>query len=313
VEKDARQATALVFPGMGPVGFADVARFMMLNPVARQYVAASDAVLGYSLTDEFEAAEGDYSEAAQVAFLVNCLALAEWAEQTMQVTPQVCAGVSFGGKAAAVHSGALEFGQAVLLTAELARYEHAYFAREHRDLVTHSFTRTPGERLTEILGELVGRGGRHDLSCHIDDDFYMVTLREKDIDWFVKRVRAAGGMNLYTMRPPMHSPALAGLRDGIEAELFGGLRFGDPRIPVVADQDGGVLSTGAEVRRMLLAGYVETVRWPKVVDTMVSLGVGVVHVCGPDSLFGRVRRTTEAFSVVAFDPARALRPRLTNA
>jgi [acyl-carrier-protein] S-malonyltransferase len=301
---------ALVFPGMGPIGFTDVSRFLVLNPIGRRYVADADAVLGYSLLDRFETAEKEYTEYAQVAFLVSCLALAEWAERTLDLVPEVCAAASFGSKAAAVRSGALGFEQMVWLTAELARYENEYFSSEHKDLVTHSFTRTPGERLDEILADLAGP---HYISCHIDDDFYMVTLREQDVDWLVKKIREGGGMSLYTMRPAMHFRALTDLRETIEADLFGQLRFADPVLPVVADQDGRVVRDAEGVRRMLLDGYVETVRWPKVVDTLAGLGIGTVAVCGPDSLFGKVRCTTESFEVIGVDPVMAMRPRPEHA
>jgi len=71
---------AVVFPGMGPSRFADVGKFMVINPYARRLVAKADERLGYSLVDAFRDTEGDYSRHAQVSFLVNCVALAQWAE-----------------------------------------------------------------------------------------------------------------------------------------------------------------------------------------------------------------------------------------
>ena len=75
----ARSGSAVVFPGMGASSFADVGRFMVANPFARRRAAIAGEVLGYSLIDRYRDSEHDYTEAAQVAFLANCLALAEWA------------------------------------------------------------------------------------------------------------------------------------------------------------------------------------------------------------------------------------------
>ncbi|MFE7043225.1 ACP S-malonyltransferase, partial [Streptomyces atratus] len=98
------------------------------------------------------------------------------------------------------------------------------------------------------------------------------------------------------------------LRERAEDELFDGLTFREPRIPVVADQDGTLLTTGDEVRTMLLDGFVRPVRWPDVVAALRRHGVGRLYVSGSDSLFGRVPVTTRNFDVVAVDPRSALQP-----
>jgi [acyl-carrier-protein] S-malonyltransferase len=300
--------TAYVFPGMGPSQFRDVARFMLINPYARALLAEADAVLGYPLFERYRDADADYSEYSQVAFLVNCVASARWAEDRYG-PPAVIAGPSFGSKAAAVQAGSLDFADTVRLTAELARLEEAYFARpEYRELVTHSFARTPSAVLTTILDELTADGVWHEMSCYVDEELHMLSLDGARVPWLEQRLRAEGGLPLYTMRPPMHCAAFAELRDIVEREAFARLRFADPIRPIVADQDGSVLTTAAGVRTMMLDGYVRPVRWPAVVAGLRSLGVARVLVAGPDTLFGRVPVTTANFEVVAANPRTAMLP-----
>ncbi|KAB2346205.1 ACP S-malonyltransferase [Actinomadura rudentiformis] len=289
---------------MGPSSFADVARFMLINPAARKLVKAADEVLGYSLVDRYRENDGDYSEYAQVAFFVNCLALAGEG-----LDPEVCTGPSFGGKMAAVYSGALSFDDGVWMTSRWARCLDEYFAEEHGELITHSFARTPPERLGEILAELDARGTWHEISCHVDDDFTMLTLGQNELEWLEKRLRQAGGLPLYSMYPPMHASVFAPLREKMENEVFRELTFSDPALPVIADQDGAVLETGAQVREMLLDGLVRAVRWPDVVAALKARGIGRLDVAGPDRLFGRVPCTTRNFEVVRHDPRSATRPR----
>lgn len=309
METDLRPDPAIVFPGMGPSDFDGVARFLLINPVARRLLADADEVLGYSLFDRYREAKGDYTEHAQVAFLVVCLALAEWSADRFGVQPAVCAGTSFGGKVAAAYSGALTFEDAVSMTSLLARGLDEFAGRECRDLVTQSFARTPQDVLRRVLDELEEQGERYDISCRVDHDFSMVTLREDRLEWFKERLRAHGGLPLYPMRPPMHTRALAPLRDLMEKEVLAGLRFADPRIPVVADQDGAVLTTGDDVRTMLLDGFVRPVCWPDVLATFKRLNVGTLYISGPDRLFGRVECATRDFEIVPIDPRAALRPR----
>ncbi|MFF3650779.1 ACP S-malonyltransferase [Streptomyces sp. NPDC002181] len=308
MDNDARRGTAVVFPGMAPSPYTDVARFMLVNPFARKLLGVAEEVLGYDLLERFRADPDDYSEYAQVAFLVNSVALARMSEDAVGARPDVCVGASFGGKAAAVHSGALGFADAVRMTAQMTRYETRYFAEHHTDIVTQSFARTPREQLDVIMAELTELGEWHDISCHIDDDFWMLSLRDGMVDWIKERLRALGGMPIYTMKPPMHSSAFGGLKDLIEENVFPELTFRDPDLPVLADQDGRSLETAADVRTMLLDGYVRPVVWPAVVDTLKELGVGTVRVAGPDSLFGRVPRTTRNFEVLRLTPDTAMRP-----
>ncbi|NLU81022.1 ACP S-malonyltransferase [Micromonospora sp. HNM0581] len=300
--------SAIVFPGMGPCDFTDVAKFMLVDRDARELLATASGALDYDLFARYRDSDSDYSEYAQVAFLVNCVALARWAERRVDLRPDLVAGPSFGGKAAAVYSGALDFAEAVRMTARLSRIETEYFAAEQRGVVTMSFVRTPQDRLREILAELDEAGEWYEISCYVDTDFWMVTLHERRIDWFAQRLRAGGGLPLYVMGPPLHAAAFQPLRDRVEAELFGSLHFTDPWIPVVADQDGTVRDTADGVRAMLLDGIVAPVRWPEVVDTFQRREVETVHVCGPDRLWGRVGATVRNFRTTIVDPRRAMSP-----
>jgi [acyl-carrier-protein] S-malonyltransferase len=302
-------SSAIVFPGMGPCRFETVAKFMLINRIARRLTDVASEVLGYDLFERYRTADGDYSEYAQVAFLVNCLALAEWAQEELGATPGLCAGASFGSKAAAIYSKAITFEAGVRLTAGLSRLETEYFATEHTDVVTQSFVRIPPDCLADLLTEMDSRGQWYEVSCYIDTDFHMVSVCRGELEMLQKSVRARGGMPLYVMDPPLHCRAFTGLRDRADAELFGSVDFADPVLGMVSDQDGTVLNTADAVRTSMLDGIVRPVRWPSVVRTMRRNGIGKVHVAGPDSLFGRVRCTTENFEVVKVDPRMAMRPR----
>ncbi|MFF9321481.1 ACP S-malonyltransferase [Streptomyces sp. NPDC014735] len=301
--------TALVFPGMGPVPFSEVGRFMVASPYARELVAVADEALGYSLVDAFRCADGDYSEAAQVAFFVNSLACAHWARDHLGVEPDIVAGPSFGEKAALAYTGAVELPDAVRLTAGIARCLDDYFADHHQDVVTLSFARAPREGLDAILAELDDAGEWHEISCRVDEDFWMVSLAERRVEWMRERLRAIGSLPLYTMRPPMHASAFAPLRARAEREVVSRHTFTDPALPVVADQDGRLLHTGAELRTMLLDGFDHPMDWPSVVTALRDAGVRRLCVAGPDSLFGRVPLTTRTFDVVAAHPRLAMTPR----
>ena len=260
------------------------------------------------MMDRYRTAGEGYSEYSQVAFLISCLALTEWAVDILEIEPIVCCcGPSFGEKSAVTYSGVLPFSETVLLTARLTRCEAAYFRSEHQDVVTQSIARTSESSLRVILGEMTERHEWHDISCYIDHDFHMVSMRAASLERFTREVRAVGGFPLYAMRPPMHSSAFGALRRKVEDEVLGDFQLADPKLPIIADQDGAVVATADGVRGMLLDGFVLPVRWPETVDSMKKLGVTKIFVAGPDSLFGRVSCTIQNFQVVRLNPKLALR------
>ncbi|MFG1949342.1 ACP S-malonyltransferase [Nonomuraea sp. NPDC048826] len=309
MQTDAREDSAIIFPGISPAPFAETARFLLIDPVARRMLAEADEVLGCSVLERHREAGDDYSAGARVAFLVSCLALARWAGRTLGISPRLVAGPSFGGVPAAVHSGALGFADAVSLTASWGRVTEEYFTREHRDVVTLSVARLPEDRLERVLEELKGSEEWYGVACFVDADFHLVSVHESRVEWLQDRMRAEGGMPLSVMRPPMHSSRFGGLRETIERELFGGLRFADPVIPVVSDHDGTVLTSGAQLRELVLDAVVRPVRWPAVIARLRREGIRTFCVSGPDAMWGRVASVRKNFEVVAVKPKTALQPR----
>ncbi|MGW7530052.1 ACP S-malonyltransferase [Streptomyces sp. NPDC054783] len=294
---------------MGPSRFAEVGKFLLLDPFARARLAEADQALGTSVFDNFREQTEDYSEFSQVAFLVNSMALADRAEETLGVVPDICVGPSFGQKAAAAYVGSLPFAEVVRLTAELARLEEDFFGREYTDVVTHSFVRTPEERLAEILADFDERGVWYEFSGHLDRGFTMLSLRENELEELKERISKAGGYSMYSMRPPVHAPAFAALRRRAEEEVFSRYEFADPKLPVVTDQDGTVINSADELRTMMLDTFDRPVNWPAVVAALKDAGVSRVCVTGPDNLFHRLDCTKDNFEVEAVGLPKRSRPR----
>jgi [acyl-carrier-protein] S-malonyltransferase len=217
-------------------------------------------------------------------------------------------GPSFGGMPAAAYAGAVGFADAVRMTAGWGDRVDRYFAEHYSDTVSQSCARLPEEELAEVLAQLRADGEWHDVACYVDTDFAIVSVRERRLPWLVEQMRARGGLPLATMRPPMHSPSFAALREEVAAKVFARLEFSDPVLPMVDDHDGGAVHTAGQVREMVLDGITAPVRWPSVVATLRERGVRELVVAGQDSLWGRVRCSTDNFAVTTLTPRRALVP-----
>ncbi|WP_042389067.1 hypothetical protein [Streptacidiphilus melanogenes] len=297
---------AVVFPAMGPSRFADFGRFMVVDATARKLFAVADEVLGYRVFDELRASEDDYAEVAQVTSFVASLALVEWAGLSGETH---CAGVSFGKMAAAAHAGVLPFEEAVRLVAETARCERDYFAERHTDIVTHSFVKVTAETLDTLLAELADAGEWYEISSYLDRDMFMVSLSEGALTGFKRRITETGGYSLYTMRPPAHAGIFGELRERVDREVLNGYRLCDPRLPIVSDQDGSLVTSAEQARAWILGGITRPMRWPGVVDTLAAEGVRRISVVGRDRLLRRLKCTVENFTTTTVAPESALRPR----
>jgi len=296
------ERTAIVFPGMGPSSFADVGRYMVVDRYARARLAEADEVLGYHLLDRFYGSTDEYSTYHQLAFVVNSTALADRAERELGERPGICAGPSFGQKAAAAYVGSLSFADVLRLTADWAELEQDYFRSAHRDVVTQAVTRVPEEPFAEFLAGLTDRGEYHDLSGRLDDGFLMVSVRESVLDELKAAVAAMGGYSMHTMRPPVHAAGFGDLRLRAELEVLDHYDVEAPRLTLINDCDGSIVRTSEDMRAMLLDTFDRPIDWPAVTGTLGGLGVDRLLITGPDNLFGRLTRTKKNFDVVALDP-----------
>jgi [acyl-carrier-protein] S-malonyltransferase len=299
--------TAIVFPGMAASSYADIGRFMVLDRYVRPRVRAADLALGESLLAGFRAEAQDFGPFAQVAFLVNSLALADRAAAELGMVPDVCVGPSFGQRAATVYTGALSFAEAVCLTVELARCEADYFASLPEDLVTQCFVRVPPEVVSSLLDSLSARGEWIELSVELGDGGVMLSMPSRLLDEVAGRVRDAGGYVMQTMRPAVHARRFAPLRSQADA-ILDCYPVTDPSLPIVADQDGRMIHTAADLRAMLLDTFDHPVNWPAAVASVVAAGASTAYVTGPDQLFHKLGVTKSAFHVVPVTPKVSFRP-----
>src|SRR5690606_39455559 len=94
--------------------------------------------------------------------------------------------------------------------------------------------------LRRVLSRLEKEGTPHEVSCVLGGGFGAVTLPETAVPVLEALIREVRGVPLYSMRPPVHCSALAGLRERA-LKLISAAGPADPRIPLVSDLDGGLV------------------------------------------------------------------------
>jgi [acyl-carrier-protein] S-malonyltransferase len=91
------------------------------------------------------------------------------------------------------------------------------------------------------------------------------------------------------------------------AERMADVAFSDPRIPIVSNASGQLVTTGDGIREALLAQISSPVRWVDCTNTLAENGVDTFLELGPGRvLIGLVRQIREGMDVTAADGPKKL-------
>jgi [acyl-carrier-protein] S-malonyltransferase len=103
-----------------------------------------------------------------------------------------------------------------------------------------------------------------------------------------------------------HSPLMAAAADGMRAVLSD-VQFADPVVPLLANADARLLTTGEACRAELVEHLTTGVDWVRAVETMTAAGVSTFVEVGPGRvLTGLIKRIApDAEAITLDDPAAA--------
>jgi len=83
--------------------------------------------------------------------------------------------------------------------------------------------------------------------------------------------------------------------------LAAAMEVSDPKVGVISNKDGAVITNGREVLDRIVAQISNPVRWDLCMDSLASLGVtGVIEVPPAGTLVGLIKRATPAIEQCAF-------------
>ena len=128
------------------------------------------------------------------------------------------------------------------------------------------------------------------------------------IDALVEAAPGAGADKAIKLKvgAAFHSEAMIPVREKM-AERMAEVSFADPRIPIVSNASGELVTTGDGIREALLAQISSPVRWVDCVNTLAGNGVDTYLELGPGRvLIGLVRQIREGMDVTAADSPKKL-------
>mgnify|MGYP001376060806 CR=1 FL=1 len=296
---------AFVFPGQGSQYVGMGKSLYEASPTARKVFDQADRVLGFPLSQLcFEGPEAQLNDTfnAQPAILtvsIACLyAIKErWQAIGQVIAPIYVAGHSLGEFTALVAADVLDFEAALLLVRERGR------------LMKENGLTRPGGMLAvlglerEVLEEVVREASSRGVItlANANSPGQLVLSGEAAALSYAADLAIAKGAPKVVRLPitiASHSPLMARAAAQF-AELVARLPLRQPRIPVVANITGQILTTADEVRKELADHILKPVQWTTSVLEMVTLGSAEFFEIGPGQvLSGLIRRISREVQVV---------------
>jgi [acyl-carrier-protein] S-malonyltransferase len=309
---------AFVFPGQGSQYVGMGKALYDASETARRVFRRADEVLGFGLTRMcFEGPEHDLNDTinAQPAILtvsIACLnAMRErWHTMGQVIAPRYVAGHSLGEFTALVAADVIDFDSALVLVRERGR------------LMKENGTERPGGMLAVLgLDRDVIEGVVADAAvmgvitvANANSPGQIVLSGEAPaLERAAELARARGAARV--VRLPIsiasHSPLMARAAAQF-GEIVARLPLRQPRIPVVANITGQILTSADDIRKELADHILKPVQWTSSVVEMVTRGSAEFLEIGPGQvLSGLIRRISQEVRVVTLNDrevARVLTP-----
>jgi len=298
---------AFVFPGQGAQAVGMGKDAYESSAAAKAIYDKADEALGYSISKlSFEGPEEELRQTAntQPALLATSVALLEvYKEQGLK--PDYVAGHSLGEYSALVAAGVLEFADAVKLVRARGQFmEQAVPGGQGAMAAVLGAERAA---LQALCSEITAAGTVVELANVNCPGQIVVSGSAAGVAAVVERGKEAGAKRVIPLEVsgPFHSSLMQPAADKL-AEALAQAEFRGASVPVVANVHARPVTSGAELRELLVKQVVSPVQWEDTiayligegVDTFVEIGSGTV-------LAGLIKKIDKSVRIVSVNSAAA--------
>lgn len=274
---------AFVFPGQGSQTVGMCKAFYDEYAVAKRVFEEADEALGFSITKMcFEGPESDLrlTYNTQPAILTASTACAAVLKEK-GIACDVAAGHSLGEYSALVNTGALAFADAVRIVRKRGQ-----FMQEAVPVGEGSMAAVLGlesDKIVEICQAVEAEGGEAVQAVNFNCPGQVVIAGAVNaVNKAVEALKAAGAKRavLLPVSAPFHSTLMKPASERL-AEVLAPIEIKDITIPVVANVTAKEVTSGAEIKELLIKQAAMPVLWETSVRNMVADGVDTFVEVGP--------------------------------
>lgn len=274
---------AFVFPGQGSQTVGMCKAFYDEYAVAKRVFEEADEALGFSITKMcFEGPESDLrlTYNTQPAILTASTACAVVLKEK-GISCDVAAGHSLGEYSALVNTGALAFADAVRIVRKRGQ-----FMQEAVPVGEGSMAAVLGlesDKIVEICQAVESEAGEAVQAVNFNCPGQVVIAGAVNaVNKAVEALKAAGAKRavLLPVSAPFHSTLMKPASERL-AEVLAPIEIKDITIPVVANVTAKEVTSGAEIKELLVKQAAMPVLWETSVRNMVADGVDTFVEVGP--------------------------------
>ncbi|MGI6129007.1 MAG: ACP S-malonyltransferase [bacterium] len=296
-----RLSVAVLFPGQGAQYVGMGKQLAKHYSVAREAFAAADEALGFSISDlcfngpEEELIRTENTQPAIVAASLACFAVLK----QEGICPSATAGLSLGEYAALVVAQSLDFDVALSLVHKRGRFmEEAVPTGEGTMAAILGLSR---EEVIAVCEEAQRRGGVVEPANYNCPGQVVIAGQTNVVDETSDMVVARGGkFRPLRVSGPFHSSLLAPAGERL-AKVLAKVDVRPPSIPVVANVTGDYVTTGEEIKELLVRQVSSPVMWEDSILKLIADGIDVFIEVGPgkalNGFLKRIDRQVRSFNV----------------
>jgi len=296
---------AFVFPGQGAQAVGMGKDAYESNEAARAIFDQADETLGFPLTKlAFEGPDDQLRQTAntQPALLATSVALLE-TYKSQNIKPDYVAGHSLGEYSALVAAGVLAFNDAIRLVRARGQFmEQAVPSGKGAMAAVLGAER---EALQALCADISATAGIVELANVNCPGQIVVSGSAEGVAAAVERGKEAGAKRVIPLdvSGPFHSSLMQPAADKLAGELAQ-VEFRNAQVPVIANVHAKPVSSGEELRELLVQQVVSPVQWEDTikyligegVDTFVEIGSGTV-------LAGLIKKVDKSVQVISINSA----------